>query len=177
AIVEFSHRIAATVVVVLIGLLVWRAVRGLRDHRWIVRGTIFAAVLVLGQAVLGGLTVENNLYDALVAAHLGLAMLLLATLIVLRQAARREAHETEPVANPGPVRGVAIVACVLVFGTIVAGGYVAGTEHEGRTSGPVGGAHLACGQEFPTCLGKFMPFGQNRLVDIQLTHRAFMYLA
>jgi heme A synthase len=177
AVVEFSHRIAATIVVVLIGLLVWRTVRRLRDRRWLVRGTIFAAVLVLGQAALGGLTVENNLYEALVAAHLGLAMLLLGTLIVLRQAARREAHETEPVANPGPLRTVAIVACVLVLGTIVAGGYVAGTEHEGRTSGPVGGAHLACGEEFPTCVGKFMPFGENRLVDIQLTHRAFMYLA
>jgi heme a synthase len=60
--------------------------------------------------------------------------------------------------------------------TIVAGGYVAGTEEEGTPSQPVIGAHLACGTEFPTCLGKFMPFSYGRLVDIQLTHRLLMYL-
>ena len=38
------------------------------------------------------------------------------------------------------------------------------------------GAHLACGEQFPTCLDKFMPFSYGRLVDIQLTHRLFMYL-
>ena len=39
------------------------------------------------------------------------------------------------------------------------------------------GAHKACGKEFPSCNGGFLPFGQPRLVDIHLTHRAFMYLA
>ena len=39
------------------------------------------------------------------------------------------------------------------------------------------GAHHACGKEFPTCNGGFMPFGKARLVDIHLAHRAFMYLA
>ena len=38
-------------------------------------------MLVLAQAVLGGLTVEHGLHSALVAAHLGLAMLLLGLLI------------------------------------------------------------------------------------------------
>jgi heme A synthase len=66
---------------------------------------------------------------------------------------------------------------VLVLATIVVGGYVAGTEGEGTASEPVLGAHLACGQEFPTCLGEFMPFGTSSLVDAQLTHRLFMYLA
>jgi heme A synthase len=65
---------------------------------------------------------------------------------------------------------------VLLFATIVAGGYVAGTEGEGTPDQPVLGAHLACGEQFPTCLNKFMPFQYGRLVDIQLTHRLFMYL-
>ena len=68
------------------------------------------------------------------------------------------------------------MARVLVFATIVAGGVVAGTEEEGTTSAPVVGAHLACGTEFPTCLGKFMPFSYGKMVDIQLTHRLLMYL-
>src|SRR5215204_6773669 len=85
--VEFSHRVAATIVVVLIGLMIWRAFRGLRDQRRLVRGSVAAGVLVLAQAALGGLTVEKGLEDELVAAHLGLAMLLLGLLIVLRRAA------------------------------------------------------------------------------------------
>ncbi len=62
--------------------------------------------------------------------------------------------------------------------TIVAGGYMAGTQNYGRADYQAGdGAHHACGKEFPSCNGDFMPFGQARLVDIHLTHRAFMYIA
>ena len=53
---------------------------------------------------------------------------------------------------------------------------MAGTEGEGTPDQPVLGAHLACGEQFPTCLNKFMPFSYGRLVDIQLTHRLLMYL-
>ena len=54
---------------------------------------------------------------------------------------------------------------------------MAGTQKYGRPDYQLGdGAHHACGKEFPTCNGDFMPFGQARLVDIHLTHRAFMYL-
>ena len=64
-----------------------------------------------------------------------------------------------------------------VLCTIVAGGYMAGTQKYGRPDYQLGdGAHHACGKEFPSCNGDFMPFGQARLVDIHLTHRAFMYL-
>ena len=62
--------------------------------------------------------------------------------------------------------------------TIVAGGYMAGTQKYGRPDYQLGdGAHHACGKEFPTCNGGFMPYGDARLVDIHLTHRFFMYLA
>jgi heme A synthase len=65
-----------------------------------------------------------------------------------------------------------------VLCTIVAGGYMAGTQNYGRANYQVGdGAHHACGKEFPSCNGEFMPFGDARLVDIHLTHRAFMYIA
>ena len=55
---------------------------------------------------------------------------------------------------------------------------MAGTQNFGRPDqGVTTGAHHACGKEFPTCNGGFMPFGKARLVDIHLAHRAFMYLA
>jgi heme A synthase len=175
AVIEFSHRAAATIVVVLIAALALQAFRRLRDHTWLVRGTVTAAVLVLAQAVLGGLTVEHGLHSAFVAAHLGLAMLLLALLIMLHRIAR-PSESSPPVDGSRALRATAAVSIVLLFGTIVAGGYVAGTEGEGTPNQPILGAHLACGEQFPTCLNKFMPFSYGRLVDIQLTHRLFMYL-
>ncbi len=174
SIIEFSHRIAATVVAVLILGMVWVAWRQLRSHRRIVRGSVAAAILVLAQAGLGGLTVEEGLHEYLVAAHLGLAMLLLGLLIALRRVASPEAA---PVDGSRALRMLAVTASVLVLATIVAGGLVAGTEGEGKPTEPVLGAHTACGEQFPGCLDRFMPFGEGRLVDIQLTHRGFMYLA
>ncbi|HEX2466930.1 MAG TPA: COX15/CtaA family protein [Solirubrobacterales bacterium] len=175
--IEFSHRVAAGVVAVMIALLAWRALRNLRGHRWIIRGSVAAGVLVLAQAALGGLTVEKGLEEELVAAHLGLAMVLLGVLIVLRRAADPNAV-VPPAERVRGLRPITAVASVLLLATIVAGGYVAGTEKEGTPGEPaVGQAHVACGEQFPECNGSFMPFGQSRLVDIQLTHRLFMYLA
>lgn len=174
--IEFSHRLLASIVVVLIGLSAWRARRLGAKRRLLKRGTVAAGLLVLGQAVLGGLTVEKNLEEYLVAAHLGLAMLLLAILLALRWATRPESSG-EPEASPGEgLRPLAIGCTVLVLATIVAGGYMAGTEEEGIRNGVVNGAHLACGEEFPGCLGGVLPFGRHgHLVDVQLAHRALVY--
>jgi heme A synthase len=176
AIVEFSHRVAATIVAGLIVALAWVAVRRLRHHRLLVRGSVAAGVLVLAQAGLGGLTVEEGLQEGLVAAHLGLAMLLLGLLVFLRRLA--DPAPADPAAAGGRgLRVLAGLASTLLFATIVAGGLVAGTEGEGTANAPALGAHTACGQEFPTCVGELWPFGTSRLIDIQLTHRLFMYLA
>jgi heme A synthase len=180
SIVEYSHRILASLVVALIALMIWRAFRRLRSNRLLVRGSVAAGVLVVSQAVLGGLTVENNLDDALVAAHLCLAMLLLGTLITLAWAARPERIGKVSLEAPRGVRILAIAASALVLGTIVAGGYMAGTQEHGAqvaAGAPQSGAHLACGKQFPSCQGSFFPWGRSHLTDIHLTHRAFMYLA
>jgi heme A synthase len=183
-VIEFSHRLLATVVVVLIAVLCWSAYKHLREgHGWAFRASLIAGVLVLVQAVLGGLTVEHSLAEELVAAHLGTAMLLLGLLLWLGAKARSEAATEAGASAKPPVRGLksyAAVATVLLFCAIVAGGYMAGTEEEGVSdTGPnIAGAHLACGHQFPTCGdGKFLPFGNNRLTDIHLTHRVFVYLA
>jgi heme A synthase len=182
-VIEFSHRLLATVVVILIGLLCWRAYKSLREgHNWAFRGSLVAGVLVLIQAGLGGLTVEHSLAEELVAAHLGTAMVLLGLLLWLSFKARSDAAVEAGTARP-PVRGLktfAGAAAVLLLCAIVAGGYMAGTEEEGVNDvGPnIAGAHLACGKMFPECgSGKFLPFGNNRLTDIHLTHRVFVYLA
>jgi heme A synthase len=177
SVIEFSHRALASIVVVLILLCVWQA-RRLAGNAFLRRGTILAAVLVFAQAALGGLTVEHNLQEVLVASHLGLAMLLLGTLLTLHWAASRELGSAAPQLRGRGLRPLATAASVLVLATIVAGGVIAGSEEEGVKNGAVAGAHLACGEQFPGCNGNSnpLPFGQyGHLADIQLTHRALVY--
>ena len=179
--IEFSHRVAAGAVAVLIAVLAWRALRRLRSHTWLVRGSIAAGVLVLLQAALGGLTVEKGLEEELVAAHLGLAMLLLGILIALRRAADPDAVAPPPEKVRG-LRATTAVAGVLVLATIVAGATSPGPRRRDTNEPVVGQAHVACGtgysaDTFPACNGQFPGFGQSRLADIQLVHRSLMYLA
>jgi heme a synthase len=184
-IVEYTHRVLAGVVglmMLALVVLAWRkapkqparpAAQGsnYREYR-LVTGVLL--VLVAVQGALGGLTVEENLEEAYVAAHLGLAMLLLGLLLYLY----RSTSGVEPEDGGPRIRVLSIAATALVFCTIVAGGYMAGTQNYGRADYQLGqGAHHACGRQFPTCNGDFMPFGKAELVDIHLTHRAFMYLA
>jgi heme A synthase len=169
SVVEYTHRALAGAVSLMILALV---VMAWRRHRQFLAVTVGLLLLILAQAGLGGATVEENLEEALVAAHLGLAMLLLGGLLYLW----RGAEDVRP--ESGGPRLLAVAATVAVFCTVVAGGYMAGTQNYGRADYQLGdGAHHACGKEFPSCNGDFMPFGQSRLVDIHLTHRAFMYLA
>jgi heme A synthase len=178
SVIEYTHRVLAGAVGIMILVLAVLALRRYRSNRVLVRATVAAGVLVLLQGGLGGATVEENLEEALVAAHLGLAMLLLGLLILVHRAARPDVIGAEPAQASPRFRALAVATSAAVLLTIVAGGYMAGTQNYGRADYQLGdGAHHACGKEFPTCNGELMPFGEARLVDIHLTHRAFMYLA
>ena len=169
-VVEYSHRTVASIVGLMalsLFVLAWRRHR----HLLLSTGVVFGGVVFEG--LLGAATVEENLDPPLVAAHLGTAMLILGALLYIWRATR----EDEPVETDGGFRRLAVTTQVFVWLTIVAGGYMAGTQHYGRPDYQLGdGAHHACGREFPTCNGGFLPFGDARLVDIHLTHRVFMYI-
>ena len=171
SIVEYTHRVLAILVgfmILALFVLAWRR------HRQLLPVTGGLLVLVIAQGALGGATVEENLEEVYVAAHLGLAMLLLGLLLYLW----RQVTDARSESGGPRLRGLAIVATGFVLCTIVAGGYMAGTQNYGRADYQIGdGAHHACGKEFPSCNGDFMPFGDSRLVDIHLTHRFFMYIA
>jgi heme A synthase len=175
--IEYAHRtVASTVGLLALSLLVL-ARRRHRDNRGLVRATTAVFALVVAEGLLGGATVEENLDEELVAAHLGLAMLILALLLYIWRASRPEVIGAPVPETSRGYRRFAIGVQVLVLITIVAGGYMAGTQKYGRPDYQLGdGAHHACGREFPTCNDGFLPFGSSRLVDIHLTHRVFMYL-
>src|SRR5215212_4352416 len=174
-VVEYSHRTVASLVGLLTLSLLVLSLRRYREHRGIVRASALAFGGVVAEGLLGAATVEKNLEEELVAAHLGLAMLILAVAIYIW----RTSSEQPPAVVEGDTgfRRLAITTQAFVWMTEVAGGYMAGTQHYGRPDYQLGdGAHHACGREFPTCNGDFLPFGQARLVDIHLTHRVFMYI-
>ena len=178
SVIEYSHRTLASIVGILLLTLAVLAWRRYREHRGIVKASVAAGVLVIAQGLLGALTVEENLDELLVAAHLGLAMLLLALILYIWRASKPEVIGAEPPRVSSRINTLSIAAPVLILATIVAGGYMAGTQKYGRPDYQLGdGAHHACGRQFPTCNDGFLPFGQSRLVDIHLTHRVFMYLA
>jgi heme A synthase len=171
SIVEYTHRaVAGLVSIMILSILVlaWR-----RQREYLAPAAALL-LLVIAQAALGGATVEDNLEEAYVAAHLCLAMLLLGGLLYLW----RSVSGARVTDGGRGMRVLSVAASVAVLCTIVAGGYMAGTQNYGRADYRLGeGAHHACGKQFPTCNGEFMPFGKAELVDIHLTHRAFMYLA
>jgi heme A synthase len=176
-IIEYSHRTVAGIVglmTIALAVLAWRRQR---ENRALVRTAVAAVVLVIAQGLLGAATVENNLDELLVAAHLGLAMAFFALVIYIWRASKAENVGAEPAQGGRGFRPLALVASGFAFATIVAGGYMAGTQNYGRADYQLGdGAHHACGKEFPTCNGDFLPFGTTRLVDIHLTHRVLVYL-
>ena len=180
SVIEYSHRVLAGVVGLMMIALAVLAWRRYRHHTGLVRASIAAAVLVIAQGLLGAATVEKDLDEGLVAAHLGLAMLLLGLLLYIWRASSVGGRQSAVGSDDtgAGLRPLVFVSSGLVFCTIVAGGYMAGTQNYGRADYQLGdGAHHACGKEFPTCNGDFLPFGVSRLVDIHLIHRVFIYLA
>ena len=140
----------------------------------------FAALgLILVQAALGGLTVEEGSKQELVATHLGVAMLQIGLVLLMGRlgGSRRAAPSLQP-GGTRAIRAVTGLALVAVLGTIVAGGYMSASELHGTgVEHRSVDAHMACGDEFPACGGEFLPFGRSEALDIHLTHRAFMYVA
>jgi protoheme IX farnesyltransferase len=80
ALIEYSHRVLATLVIVLVGVLAFEAWRRYRRVERIFRPAIAAVALVLFQAALGGIVVRGELEATLVTAHFATAMALLGVL-------------------------------------------------------------------------------------------------
>ena len=115
------------------------------------RAAYVALGLLILQVALGGVTVKLRLPPWTVVLHLGTAMLLLATLLV--------AAANAPVARPSPA---GLVALALGFVTVLFGALTANL-----------GAASAC-LGFPLCNGQVAPVG-NALQHIHWTHRLLAY--
>jgi cytochrome c oxidase assembly protein subunit 15 len=125
--IEYLHRfLAALVGIVFLAIFV----RGFRNHslrKSVGTHLVFAAMLLAGQALLGGLVVRQDLKGELVAAHLGAAFWFFG--VVLWTALKLS--RTEGAIAMRDRKGIKLLAwgaMLAVFIQIVSGGLVAGTQ-------------------------------------------------
>jgi len=172
--IEYGHRLAAAAVSVLVGALAayasWLRHRppppATARHRP-GPGAYVALGLLIAQVLLGAMTVKLQLPPWTVILHLGTAMLLLATLLVVAKRAPltpgASPGNTGAGSTPGSRPGlVGTIAVALGFVTVLFGALTANL-----------GAASAC-LGFPLCNGAFIPAG-NYLQHVHWTHRLLAY--
>ena len=149
-VIEWSHRLVAAVVSVLVIALAayaWRA--GSRELGAGSRMAYVALALLIVQVLLGAVTVKSGLTPILVILHLATAMLLLAALIGAARGRRLPAPDSR-------------LPLALAFITVLFGALTANL-----------GAMSSCGG-FPLCNGQIIPTG-GPLAWIQWIHRLLAY--
>lgn len=153
-VIEWTHRLVAAIVSVLVVAVAvngWRGKRDAGSGMRVARQGFLAVGLLLLQIVLGAVTVKLELPPWTVILHLGTAMALFATLLII---ARGPA--------PQPPTPAALGVLALGFITVLAGALVANL-----------GAASAC-LGFPLCNGQVLPAG-NYLQYVHWTHRLLAY--
>lgn len=157
--IEYAHRLVAAAVgilVVAMAVMAWRSYR----HVPTVIVPLGAALVVLAaQVVLGGVAVLQELPSAIVMAHLGTGLVLLALLLVATVFALTGERELQPRSSTfRGFAGLSLFAALAAFGVMLVGGYVSGSH-----------SSLAC-SDWPLCNGQVIPDG-GREVTIQFAHR------
>jgi heme A synthase len=162
AIIEFSHRLVAALSGVLILSTFTIAWLRWRDHHWIVGPVSVSVGLLIVQIPLGGLVVATELEPLIVAFHLGMAMLILAGLLVAAVAAYRPPADALPLRAPRSRRYHALLFTTLgmLFILLLTGAVVVGSN-----------AQLAC-PDWPLCHGGLLPPpNASPLIAVHLVHR------
>jgi heme A synthase len=160
---EWLHRLVALIVSLLLFATVgFVAARG--ELRPRLGGFALLAVGLLAvQVLLGALTVWQLLHPAVVSSHLGVGLLLFATLLTIGSVAHAaaEGDGALPARAPGLLPWFA-GATALVYAQALLGGAVS-----------TSGASLAC-PDWPTCNGQWLP-AFSGLIGLQTVHRLGAY--
>ena len=156
--VEYSHRLAAAIVTVLIAALAFTALRHHRDQPKIMWSAVGAFFLVLFQAGLGAVVVVLELHADTVVMHLGTAMALLALLVHLT--VRVAARGGRTLTTDRGVSRASFVAATSVFALLLLGSYLSGT-------GGTGGF-----RDWPLMDGQVIPALEVKAQAVHFLHRA-----
>jgi heme a synthase len=165
-VVEISHRYGAaalSIAIVALVFLAWTHRReiGVAGAGGVLRPSLLAVALVIVAALFGAVTVKLSLNPLVVVTHLGIAMSLLAVLVVVVVRSGGFGARSVPARYQRTVRSgraaVAITFVALVFGALTAN---------------TAGAAAAC-QGFPWCR---VIAGHGAPLAIQITHRIIAFL-
>ena len=160
--IEYSHRLLASVVGLLVLATLVAAWRRYRSHPWIFWPCIVGLAMVIGQSILGGVAVLTELETWVVMIHMAMAQALLACfLIVCLDAWRGLSISTNNIDGRVIISTIAAIGVLLL---ILSGSYVALT-----------GAAGACNQ-WPLCQGGKL-WIVSELPLIHFAHRIASVLA
>jgi heme A synthase len=155
---EHGHRMIAGAVGLLIFVLAWALHRS-REAPVARRLGLAAALLVVVQALLGGVTVLLMLPALVSTAHAVLAMVVFGLVLSVAVVTSRSWRETPLQPAPSRARGLALLAVALVAVQILLGAVVRHT-----------GAGLAC-PDFPLCGGRLWPELSDPSIAVHFAHR------
>lgn len=151
--IEYSHRVVASVVGLLILATVFWAWRRRREDRLVAPVAIAIVVLLAAQVIVGGVTVNTETEATVVAVHLSLALSLLAGLIYIAAGAWTQAHSTTRRLPLAPT-----LAALSVLALMLTGAYVS-QEHAGLVY-----------PDWPLFDGRLTSAG-GKLADLHYAHR------
>ncbi|HLE77871.1 MAG TPA: heme o synthase [bacterium] len=155
--IEYSHRLAASLVALLTLALAGSALRRFSLRSGITRLAGAALLLLIVQIGLGALTVRSELTAWIVVAHLGAAMAFFAILVTIAAAAMVETPSDASAAGGGFWKLTAVTLAA-TYVLVLIGGYVSAS-----------GAGLAC-PDWPLCYGRLLPSLQGP-VAVHFYHR------
>jgi protoheme IX farnesyltransferase len=125
--IEYSHRLTASIVSTLVVVLALAVLFWARKRRHVIP-MVIAGVLLFIQVVLGGITVLYHLPQTIVTAHLGTALALFATLIVTAALLRPGAPIADNFKSARRFARVALTTSILTYGLLLSGSNVRGTS-------------------------------------------------
>ena len=158
--IEYTHRLVAGVSLILVFSMVLIALRYYRQRLWIVVPALIAFILMIVQAVLGGITVLTELAAEIVVAHFALAQVILATMVLTFVATSGHIEFRKTISDRGLriFLITALIVSVFTYGLLLSGSYTT-----------MSGASAACAGDWPHCLNAIWP--SNKLSQIQMFHR------
>ena len=147
--IEYAHRLSASFLGILIVAVAATAWLFYRHSYWVLVSSLSALALVIGAALLGGLSVITELAGWIVLLHLGIAEALVACMAVVVVVAWRESQGRrrgpEALADSGRFNLLVLATLTGLFALILWGSYMVGY-----------GAGASCAT-WPLCNGSAMP--------------------
>lgn len=153
--IEWSHRLAAALVAVLLAATTALALWKYRSAKTVTALLLAACGLLAAQIVLGAATVKMELSPAIVAAHLGVALAIFAC--VLAAAALAVRGNAAPSVSRDRLPAVLVTMSLSIYALIITGAFLAAS-----------GAKAAC-PDWPLCRGAILPV--TAMESIHMLHR------